>query len=309
MATATRAKARASAGGSVYAAPSPEALGSARPLALRAISGVGFAPLAALPRAFGPEPELRWVAIADLVVDESYQRNIDRRGVSHVRAIAENFSWAKFGAVICAPAHGAKDKFAIIDGQHRATAAALLGIAYVPAQVIALTRGEQAVAFSAINIAVKRLHTLHAHAAAVSAGDPDAVAIDAVVREAGVSISRYPQERDQMELGETGCVGALKRALRRHGREILLAALRCLTRPKHNRQGAVNALSLRAMLTALAQHPALPGHPGLLAAMDTIDARALRDWMASCANAPEASGVGFEIARELMAALKLKEGK
>ena len=65
-------------------------------------------------------------------------------------------------------------KFAIIDGQHRATAAALIGIETVPAQVIVADRIEQASAFKSINGQVTRVNKLALHHAAVAAGDAEA---------------------------------------------------------------------------------------------------------------------------------------
>ncbi len=82
----------------------------------------------------GPAPLLQWVKIAELVVDDRYQRPIYGAGRVNVRRIAEAFSWAKFAPIVVSPVEGGR--FAIVDGQHRATAALLRGIEAVPAQVI-----------------------------------------------------------------------------------------------------------------------------------------------------------------------------
>jgi ParB-like chromosome segregation protein Spo0J len=42
-------------------------------------------------------------------------------------------------------------RFAIIDGQHRTTSAAILGIETVPCQIVIAEQTEQAAAFKAIN--------------------------------------------------------------------------------------------------------------------------------------------------------------
>lgn len=61
-------------------------------------------PFAALVKAekpeFGAAPMLKWIDIADLSVDPSYQRDIFRTGKKNVVAIAEAFDWTKFSPVI-----------------------------------------------------------------------------------------------------------------------------------------------------------------------------------------------------------------
>lgn len=83
--------------------------------ATRPIDTAGFQPPAVTPD-MGAAPMLQWVPIADLVVDDRYQRRIAGAGRSNVRRIAEGFCWSKFAPVIVAPVAGGK--FAIIDGQH-----------------------------------------------------------------------------------------------------------------------------------------------------------------------------------------------
>jgi hypothetical protein len=71
----------------------------------------------------GPAPQLLWIEIKDLVIDPSYQRHIGKRGAANIRQIAENFDWSKFAPVIIAPIEGGQ--YAVVDGQHRTTAALL----------------------------------------------------------------------------------------------------------------------------------------------------------------------------------------
>jgi hypothetical protein len=73
----------------------------------------------------GPAPFLEWIDTDKLVVDVTYQREIGRRGATNVNQIAENFDWSKFAPVIAAPVEGGQ--FAIVDGQHRTTAAIIRG--------------------------------------------------------------------------------------------------------------------------------------------------------------------------------------
>ncbi|MEA2772249.1 MAG: hypothetical protein QOD93_5211 [Acetobacteraceae bacterium] len=72
-----------------------------------------------------------------------------RAGSVNIARIAEYFEWSKFSPVIVAPVEGGL--FSIIDGQHRATAAALRGVPEVPCEIVHIDRTRQAEAFAAIN--------------------------------------------------------------------------------------------------------------------------------------------------------------
>jgi hypothetical protein len=192
---------------------------------------------------------LQWVAIADLVVDERYQRPIYGAGKINVRKIAAEFRWSKFAPVVVAPVAGGK--FALIDGQHRTTAAALLGIDSVPAQVIIADTSEQATAFKAINGQVTRMHALALHHAAKTAGDPAALELDDVAQAAGVEILRYPRTIDRLEPGQTLAMGAIREGLRAYGRETVITALTCITETVNNRPGLLAAQIIRALCAVL----------------------------------------------------------
>ena len=74
--------------------------------------------------------ELLWVPIAKLLIDTRYQRDMTQSGVAHVERIAEKFDWKKFTPLIVTPEG---ENFAVIDGQHRATAAKARGFTTCPA--------------------------------------------------------------------------------------------------------------------------------------------------------------------------------
>lgn len=99
----------------------------------------------------GPLPDLAWLPVEKLDVDPAYQRTLDTpRSRALVARIAAAFRWARFQAILAAPA--APDRWLIIDGQHRVTAARQIGLARVPAVVIpVLTTAEQAAAFVGAN--------------------------------------------------------------------------------------------------------------------------------------------------------------
>jgi hypothetical protein len=217
--------------------------------ALRTIGSGDFAPIATSPDT-GPAPQLQWLRIADLVVDERYQRPIYGAGRTNVRRIAENFRWSKFAPVIVAPIVGGQ--YAVIDGQHRATAAALIGIEQVPCQVIIADLQEQAAAFKAVNGQVTRMHNLALQAASLAAGDESARALQDVAEASGVTILRYPKMLTSMLPGETMALGAIADGLKAHGREVVVAALRCVTASKNNQPGVLSGPMIKGLCAAVA---------------------------------------------------------
>lgn len=216
---------------------------------LRAITAGDFAPVGRQPDT-GPAPQLQWLRIADLVVDDRYQRPIYGAGRTNVRRIAEGFRWSMFAPVIVAPIVGGQ--FAIIDGQHRTTAAALLGFEQVPCLVIIADLQEQAAAFKAVNGQVTRMHNLALQAAALAAGDAGARALQDVADAAGVTILRYPKMLSSMLPGETMALGAIADSLKAHGRDPVVAGLRCVTGSKNNKAGLLSGPMIKGVCAAVA---------------------------------------------------------
>ncbi|MBA9071101.1 hypothetical protein FHR71_004878 [Methylobacterium sp. RAS18] len=210
---------------------------------MRSISTEGFeAPKAPL---IGPAPMLQWIKISDLVVDMSYQRPIVGRGRINVTRIARDFRWTFFAPVVVSPVEGGM--FAIIDGQHRTTAAALCGFESVPCQVVIAAQGEQAAAFKAINGVTTPITPMALYAAALAAREAWAIEITEVCQRADVILLRYPIATDRQPPGQTMAVGALRACLRRYGADTLVIALRCVTQTQNNRSGMLSARVIKAL--------------------------------------------------------------
>lgn len=201
----------------------------------------------------GERPELQWLKIAKLRIDPRYQREISERGDRNIVGIATAFAWAKFTPVIVAPI--GSGLYAIVDGQHRTTAAALRGFDSVPCVIIAADAAAQADAFVAINGSVTAMTPLQLHAARLAAGNAEASELAAVCREADVTICRYPIPANKIKPGETLAVSMLQGLLKRFGREVLIAALCCITRTRKGNPGMIRAQVVEGLCVVLEAEP------------------------------------------------------
>jgi ParB-like nuclease domain len=241
---------------------------------MRAISIEGFEKPKAV--SAGAVPMLQWLNIAELIVDPAYQRPIVGKGRRNVDRIARTFTWACFAPVVVAPVAGGK--FAIIDGQHRTTAAALAGFDCVPCQIVIAAREEQAAAFKAINGVTTPISRMALHAAALMAGESWAIRLADVCARAEIELLRYPVPLDNQAAGQTMAVGAIDQCLKRHGEETLITALQCVTQTTNNRPGMLSARLIKALYAVLdADHHMRDSGLGLLEAFDTIDLAELQE--------------------------------
>lgn len=201
--------------------------------------------------AAGPAPQLEWLRIDRLVVDDSYQRPVTEVGRRNIRKIAEGFNWSAFSPVVVSPVAGGL--YAIVDGQHRTTAAALCGFETVPCQIILANRGGQAAAFAAINGVTTRMHSMAVHKAAVAAGDERAVRVERVAAAAKVTVLRYPKSTLTQEPGETMAVGALNSVIDRFGEPVAVLALRVVRETPNDARGTLLAPIIDALGQVLAE--------------------------------------------------------
>jgi hypothetical protein len=223
-----------------------------------------------VPSSFGKAPRLEWLALRDLVIDPDYQRDITSVGRSNVRRIAANFNWAMFTTVMVSSVGG--NKYAIVDGQHRCTAAALCGVDRVPCAIVDAAPGEQARAFRAINGNVTRMHTLHLHHAAVAAGEPVAVRIAEACRRAGVTIMRSPVPVEDIKPGQTNVVLTIGKALQRFGDKVVELALRTIVATGDGNTGMLSRIVIWGTAEVLNDHPEWHADEAALRrAFDTVD--------------------------------------
>ncbi|WP_158669944.1 ParB N-terminal domain-containing protein [Bradyrhizobium guangdongense] len=218
----------------------------------------------------GERPELQWLKISKLRIDPRYQREIGRRGADNIVAIVPQFKWAKFTPVVVAPI--GEGLFAVIDGQHRATAASARGFESVPCVIIQVDQADQADAFVAINANVTAMSPLQLHAARLAAGSKAAAELTEACEAAGVTICRYPVPANKMQPGETLAVAMLQSALEKYGRDVLVAALSCITRTRRGNPGMIRKAIVQALCAVLEAEPGwLADRAKLIFAMQTFD--------------------------------------
>ena len=217
----------------------------------------------------GPAPQLLWIEIKSLVVDRSYQRDIGKRGAANIRHIAENFDWSKFAPVIVAPVEGGL--YAVVDGQHRATAAQLRNLERVPCQVVQADRSQQAAAFAAVNGAVTKTTSQQLYYARLTAGNAECSALNEVLSAAGVEIVKTNLVLARMKVGQAHCVGALLRCLREYGPDTLITALQCITQTADGNAGFLRASIIEGICAVLHRNRKwCEAGDALLRAMDSL---------------------------------------
>lgn len=170
-------------------------------------------------RSPGAAPQLDWLPIDRLVVDDSYQRELKPGNWNIIRKIAANFLWSRFSPVFVAPVEGGL--YAIIDGQHRTHAAALCGIVQVPCQIVHMGQAEQAAAFAAVNGMVTRVTVWQVYKAALAAGEDWALKLDQVAREGGCRLMLDNASHWSKKPGQIYGVSTFRRLVEKYPANVL----------------------------------------------------------------------------------------
>lgn len=175
--------------------------------------------------AIGSPPSIEWVSVDSLSVDPSYQRSIDNAASRRlIGSIAANFDWRLFAPMIVSRRpDGSK---VIIDGQHRWAGAVRRGdLPHLPCCLFTYdTPEDEARMFILANRARKAMNRLDDFYAALAAADEDALEIYRLVTEAGLVVSRSMSVAARNP-GEITFTSSIASALRRHGEQVVSAAL------------------------------------------------------------------------------------
>ena len=223
-------------------------------MSLEPLDVAGFKPPP--PRERGAVSQLQWVALADLRIDRSYQRDLTAESRKRIHAIAAEFDWSCFTPVIVAAIEGGR--FAVIDGQHRSLAALLIGVELVPAMVVVADRARQAKSFAAINGNRTRMSAAAIYRAALAAGDETAVAVDRLARECGARVLTYQLSSDKLKPNECASPAEVVRLYAGFGAEVLRAAFLAVLASRGDTRGLLNATCLRALAMLFRDKPLAP---------------------------------------------------
>lgn len=202
----------------------------------------------------GPAPMLQWVKVSDLIIDDGYQRPLGKSNWTAIQKIAANFLWSRFQPLLLAPVEGGR--FAIIDGQHRAHAALLCGIAQVPAVAVMVGREEQSRAFAWVNSQTIKVTAWNVFKAALSAGEGWAVRADRAVSAAGCKLMTYNKSGANKRAGELYCVVLIRRMIEAGMDDAVTAGLAGLRAcPSMDRPVAYTDLLLKGWIPTVHQSP------------------------------------------------------
>lgn len=162
------------------------------------------------------EPKFERANPADLLVDENYQRNLSERSVKLIRKIVAHWDWRTFMPPVVVRT---KAGMHVIDGQHTAIAAATHpAIKDIPVMVVTADEvADRARAFLGRNRDRITVTPNQLHAAAVAAGDEDAVTIHQVCTRAGIRILKQPPGAGSFAPGDTLAVSTIAALISRRG--------------------------------------------------------------------------------------------
>lgn len=219
----------------------------------------------------GAAPMLQWQPIAALVIDDRYQRELKPGNWKAIRRIAEDFRWSRFSPVFVAPIEGGR--FAIIDGQHRAHAAALCGFKEVPCQVVQMSLEEQAASFAAVNGVVTKVTTWQVYKAALAAGEVWATRLARIAADGGCSVMTANTAAVKKKPGEIYGIKSFRQVTDGRPAEAVAEALRALMSAEGYGDAPEiwDAGILCPLLKALADNPAALASERLVSELEMLD--------------------------------------
>lgn len=163
-------------------------------------------------------PETTWIDPRELLVDEAYQRNLSERSIALIRRIAAGWDWRRFKTPNCA---WTDEGLEVIDGQHTAIGAACRpDILTIPVLVTdAAGQQDRAAAFIGLNRDRVAITATQLHAAAITAGDAEALAIEEACAAAGITVLKSQPGAGRFKPRQTMAVAAIGALVRRYGRD------------------------------------------------------------------------------------------
>lgn len=203
----------------------------------------------------GARPVLTWVALDKLWVNDDYQRSISSEGRANIGRIIEKFSWSRFTPLMVAA--GEDGRYAVIDGQHRFIAAqAHGGITELPCAIVeAPAIHDQARSFLAINNDRVRASFFQLHHAGVAAGEPDALHLNQICQQVGLTIPRNNLSSKDWQAKHLRCPSVVLELAQRHGDKPVLAALRVAVAAAKRHGEAARGSIIRGLVSLFVTAP------------------------------------------------------
>ncbi|MEO3386039.1 ParB N-terminal domain-containing protein [Mesorhizobium sp. CAU 1741] len=249
----------------------------------------------------GPAPMLQWLRIEHLVIDDSYQRDLKAGNWKAIQRIADGFKWSRFSPVFVAPVEGGR--FAIIDGQHRAHAAAICGFAEVPCQVVQMDREEQAASFADVNGAVTKVTVWNIYKAALAAREDWAVLCHDACRDAGCQLMAHNGTTDTKRAGQIYAIGLVRGYVRAGAGKVVTLTLKGIRKSAFGETAeAYSNEILKPLFAAVGERPWLiRQNVDLSPFIDDFDVYAVLDRAEDFVKAKRRQGFGgisrFDVAR------------
>lgn len=190
-------------------------------------------------------PTVMWVDPCQLLVEESYQRDLAWRSIKLIRKIIAGWTWRKFKPPIVALGeHG----YEVIDGQHTAVAAATHPqIDKIPVLVVQATEiKDRADGFLGHNRDRLQITPMQLFHSSVAAGDTVAAEVKMICDQAGVTILRG--QTTAHSTNGTLAVGALQQLYKRRGRVNSRRVIEVLARAEPRLISATQLKAVDALL-------------------------------------------------------------
>ena len=179
----------------------------------------------------GNLPTLQFVRPSDIRVDPAYQRSLEASASqSLIRRMAQHWNWDLCQPLVLARRMAPAAQMFVIDGQHRLEAARLRGdIDQLPCVIVNYANpADEAASFVHLNQQRRPLTKLDLFKAAVASEDPEACALIAAMKEAGLSVAPH-SNATVWKPGAVSNIGGLEAAWRRHGPRIASAAMKAMS--------------------------------------------------------------------------------
>lgn len=182
---------------------------------LRPIAPITLPPKAKRAPSFGDKPTLVWVAPTSIMVDDAYQRDLNRRSMALITGLVANFAWRKMKPPIVVRVG---KQYHCVNGQHTAIAAATLGIKEIPVFVVDAGSVEsRADAFVAHNRDQLVMSPFDLYRAKLASADPEALDVQKCCKQAGIRLRIISPQSSKIVPGDTAAIGTIARVVRRRG--------------------------------------------------------------------------------------------